>query len=79
MTADGNNLIQLGSSELDYINFQAGKRILALYPLTTTFYHGILTGKYNDTSCGIQFDGDEYDKNNKLIEHFVPFKYILYL
>ena len=75
------SIIPLESGLLDTTHkkgFHDGEIVLALYPHTTTFYPGRVTGLISDQEYGVQFDGDDLDENGvNLVVQTVPVKFVV--
>ena len=71
-------VLPLGSGKSPELDTpRPGDIVLALYPLTTTFYRaGVVSHNATTESLGVRFDGDELDENGQLLIKGVPLYFV---
>ena len=71
-------VLPLGSGKSPQLDTpRPGDIVLALYPLTTTFYRAeVVSHNATTESLGVRFDGDELDENGQLLIKDVPLYFV---
>ena len=77
-TLNEEQVLPLGSGKIHHLDcLKPGDAVLALYPLTTTFYRAeVVNNNDASKSLSVRFDGDDMDENGQLVIKEVPTYFI---